>query len=353
MEDKLILLAQDYGYGVDKIAYRDKNGKIKWNKFNSAVAEAPINTDDMPLFEGRRYYIGDIALMEESQNIKDLNDYAEHEKFAPLSLWNCIDMAGLDKDKIGALVVGLSLAQSSHASRFVKRISNFKVNEHKFDFKDKIVLIPQGIGAKYAIDHFYYKDAPDSEKNYSIIDLGQLTLDAATVFGGKARSEGASGTADTGVIWITNKLKGYISSDPKFKTVLSMRELQKIIINKTYTFYGETYDLSKQIDQYKKEYTEFLASFLLERYRNIFQKSPKIFIIGGGQYYLDMDVLKNTPGIPFKSFVFPKNPEYLNAIGNLIGGELAIQQGVLHDLKISSFRQELKDEKISNNSSEN
>ena len=223
---KKIIFAQDSGYGVDKYAYRNAEGQIKYGKVNSAIAEAPIDTQDMPLFEGRRFYLGEIALLEDSSKILDILDYKDHERFAPLSLWHAFEESKVDKENIGCISVGLSLAQYNYQANFVKRLSKFSVNKENFDFTGKLALFPQGVGARYAIDSIYYKDAPDEDKNYAIIDIGQLTVDTVTVFGGKARQEAANGTAHQGIVKITQNLQEHIAADAKLKSVLSMKELQ-------------------------------------------------------------------------------------------------------------------------------
>ena len=118
-----------------------------------------------------------------------------------------------------------------------------------------------------------------------------------------------------------------------------MKELQKIIQTGRYLSFGEEYDFSKIVDNFKKEYTLFLLTALRERQKNIFQKIAKIYIIGGGAYYLDRDVMSNFQGIPFKSFVITKNSEYLNAIGNLLGAEKMIGEGKMEGLNIADFNQ--------------
>jgi hypothetical protein len=346
---KKIIFAQDSGYGVDKYAYRNAEGQIKYGKVNSAIAEAPIDTQDMPLFEGRRFYLGEIALLEDSSKILDILDYKDHERFAPLSLWHAFEESKVDKENIGCISVGLSLAQYNYQANFVKRLSKFSVNKENFDFTGKLALFPQGVGARYAIDSIYYKDAPDEDKNYAIIDIGQLTVDTVTVFGGKARQEAANGTAHQGIVKITQNLQEHIAADAKLKSVLSMKELQKIIQTGKYLSFGEEYDFSKIIENFKKEYTLFLLTALRERQKNIFQKIAKIYIIGGGAYYLDRDVMSNFQGIPFKSFVITKNSEYLNAIGNLLGAEKMIGEGRMEGLNIADFNQAPAENGSSNN----
>lgn len=313
-----MIFAIDSGFGVDKYAFRDLNNEINFGKVSSAIAEAPLEAEDMPFFEGRRYYLGEIALMEESSSIKNVLDYKDHETFAPLSIWHVLDENKVDPEQIEKLSVGLSLAQKDYARQFVNRISKFSVNGKKFDFKDKVVLVPQAIGAKFAIDHYYFNN---EKSTYAIIDIGQLTVDTVTVVNGVVRRENAAGSAHDGIIKIIQELQEYIASNKDLNQFLSIKEVQEILKNGSYSSYGEDYDLSEIISQLKKNYTRFLMASLKDKYNNIFKKYNKIFFVGGGAYYIDLNEVTSITNIPSKAFIIPENPEYLNAIGNLIAAE--------------------------------
>lgn len=314
-----MIFGLDSGYGMDKFAYRKDNGELVFGKIISAIAEAPLDAEDMPLFEGKRYYLGKIALMEDSANIKNVLDYKDHETFAPLSIFHALDENKIKPESITKLGVGLSLAQKDYAKQFVSRITKFTINDEKYDFKDKVVLIPQGIGAKYAIDYFYMKD--EVEPTYAIVDIGQLTVDVVTVISGKVRRENASGSAHDGVIKVIQSLQEHLASSEQFNDILSIKETQEVLKNKSYVVYGEKYDLSDVIEKMKKDYTKFLMTTLQQKYKNIFKKYPKIFFVGGGSYYIDKEVVSTMANIPTKSIIIPENPEYLNAIGNLLAIE--------------------------------
>lgn len=311
----------DNGFGVDKYAKRDQTGNIVFGKISSAIAEAPMDADDMPLFEGRRYYLGDIALMENSSSIKNIIDYKGHETYVPLSIWHILDENKIKSTDINKLAVGLSLAQKDYARDFVNRISKFNVNNEKFDFKDRIVLVPQAIGAKYAIDHFYFTPETLTSANYAIIDIGQLTVDNINVVNGAVRRENATGSEHDGIIKIIQELQEFIASSEEFGEVLSIKEVQEILKNGIYTSYGEDHSLVEKINLLKKSYTRFLMTKLSQTHSNIFKKYKQIFIVGGGAYYIDLNEASAITKAPLKSFIIPNNPEFLNAIGNLLASE--------------------------------
>lgn len=316
-----INLGLDNGFGVDKYAIRDKNNNIVFGKVSSAIAEASADAEDMPLFEGKRYYLGDIALMEDSSNIKNIIDYKSHETYVPLSIWHVLDELKIKSTNINKLAVGLSLAQKDYAKDFIARITKFNVNNEKYDFKDRVVLVPQAIGAKYAIDHFYFTPETLISASYAIIDIGQLTVDNITVVNGGVRRENASGSEHDGIIKIIQELQEFIASPDQFGDVLSIKEVQEVLKSGFYTSYGEDHDLTEKIKLLKKSYTTFLMTKLSKTQSNVFKKYKQIFIVGGGAYYVDLNEASAITGAPLKSFIIPENPEFLNAIGNLLASE--------------------------------
>jgi len=311
-----MILAIDLGIGADKYAYKkDKDSEIKYGKHLVTYAEAPIEAEDMPLFEGKRYYVGEEALMEDSENIINIVEYKTYELFSPLSLWVTLDKLNIDIDKVSKLYIGLSLAQKDYAEQFIKRISKFKVNGVVYDLKDKITLVPQGVSAKYAIDHYFYNDK--ANQTYAVIDIGQLTVDMATVISGKIRNENAEGVSNEGVIKIIQKIQEHIAKE--FGEVISIKEAQNVLMTNKYNLFGE-HDLTEIINEFKKDYSKYIVSMLKARHRNIFKKYPKIYFVGGGSYYINKKTLKNETGVSEDSLVFPKDAEYYNCIGNLYLG---------------------------------
>jgi len=321
----MLIAGIDNGFGGDKFAKRDreKNNDIVFGKVISAIAEAPIDTEDMPLFEGKRYYLGEIALMENSEDIKNILDYKDHETYSPLFIWNSLKEQGIEaSEDISMLAVGLSLAQKQYARQYVSRVKKFTVNGKKFDFNDKIILVPQGIGAKYAIDYFFYKD--NAKPTYAIIDIGQLSVDTATVIQGVVREENAKGTAHDGTIRIIKELQELIAADERFSgELISIKEAQEVLYNGFFSYYGEDHDLSENIKELSKSYTSYLTSVLFQHPKTkiIFKKYKEIYFVGGGSYYLDKEILVKEAKVNEKSIIIPDNAEYLNAIGNLILAE--------------------------------
>lgn len=305
---KVKVFGFDPGYGDIKKSYRDENGNIINEKKSSIIAEASSEATDMPFFEGKRYYMGREAFFRSSDDIVEINDYMNLEKFSPLFLWKALNDSNIDIDSLKYIVTGLSFSQMSKGPDFIKRISKFKVNDDIFDFGKKIILTPQGVGAKYAIDYFYPGETPAA---YMIVDIGMSTIDTVDVIDGVIRKENVHGYRDEGIIRIARSLQEYISE--KFQEHVSLKEIKEILETKKFYLSGEDHDLSDVISEMSSTYTSATLKVLQQRFPREFKKYRKIYFVGGGAHYIDASVSKIIEILP--------DPEYYNSIGNLLRGE--------------------------------
>jgi hypothetical protein len=303
-------LGLDIGYGDVKWAYFEDNNKIKFGKFSSVVAKAPNEAEDMPIFEKTRWYLGDIALMVGSSKIVDLEEYLNLQQVSPLLTYKTLKELNLSPEQIGKMGIGLSFAQMERAQDFLNRNKKFTIDGQKYDFTDKLVLVPQGVGAKYALEHFY----PEiKNSSYLIIDIGSNTIDVIEVIAGVVRPENVKGYAGKGVIHILRNLQSHIAQE--FEESLSIKEVKKVLDDKKFSIMGDDYDLSDVIKEFAKEYSDVTLKFLKNTYPHQFRKHPAIYIVGGGSHYIDMTNQQ-------KNIKTVENSEYLNAIGNLIKANL-------------------------------
>ena len=301
------VLGFDPGYGDDKFAFRNEKGDIEVRKESSVVAEAPQSAVDMPIFEGKRYYMGDIALARGSQDIIELDDYARLEETAPLFLWRGIKDYKINPDSLKYIVTGLSFAQIAHGKSFLKRLSKFKINNESFDFNNRVLVTPQGVGAKYAIDHYF----PEGPQTYLIIDIGMSTIDVVDVISGVVRPENVHGYKNEGVIRIARNIQDYIAEE--FQEHVSLKEVKEILETKSFYLAGEDYNLSDKIKELSEAYTRATLRNLQDRFQREFKKYRRIYFVGGGAHFIDTSVSKAIEVVP--------QPEYYNAIGNLLRGE--------------------------------
>ncbi len=301
------VLGLDPGFGDIKYSYRNENGEIINKKFSSVVAKASDKAVDMPLLEGERYYIGRTALLRSSSDVIDLFDYEKLEKVMPLFLYEVLNKLNLKPEDIDVIGTGLSFAHIEHSGSFKKRLSRFKINGQIYDFKDKIALLPQGVGAKYAIEYFL-ENVPDV---YMIVDIGTSTIDTVDVIEGVVRPENIHGFKDEGVIRILRNIQHIIGKN--FSEQISLKEAKEVLETGNYFLEGEDHDLTKEIEELKTNYTKITLSTLKERFSREFKKYRKIYFVGGGAYYIDSSVSKIIEVLD--------NPEFYNSIGNLLKAE--------------------------------
>lgn len=297
------VLGIDIGYGDVKVSFKDRLGNVTKFKFSSIIAEAPFDAIDMPMLEGRRYFMEEEALMRDSKDIIEIVDYQHLEKFSVMFLWKAIEKLKVSPDEIDFIVTGLSLAQYDNGEKFKKRLSKFKINKETFDFKGKISLLAQGVGAKYAID----KTFNENSMAYLVIDIGFSTIDVVDVINGKVRPENVKGFSNEGIIKIARALQEHIVDN--YNEVVSLKEVKEMLVTKTFTVEGQDFDLSEYILKISKRYTEQTMKTLKIRYQREFKKYSKVYFVGGGAHFIDKSISQIIEVVP--------EPEYYNSLGNL------------------------------------
>jgi len=116
------------------------------------------------------------------------------------------------------------------------------------------------------------------------------------------------GFDNKGVINIAKMVQKYIKES--FNKEINIKKAASILDKGEYFLRGETNDLSNVIEKFKTEYTKTLMDFLEKNYEDRFDDMEKIIFVGGGAYFIDKEYSNNIAIVP--------NPEYYNAIGNLM-----------------------------------
>jgi len=281
----------DIGLKNIKTSLRNKEGKIKSSKINSLLL---ISTKDSFLFEGKRYKI-DKNINHNSNGVIKLEKYSDLEKYSPIFIWNFIKENNINIEDINYLSIGLSFAYLKEADSFLKRISKFKIDNLDIDLTKKIILIPQGVGAKYTIERIY-KNIP---KNYLIIDIGLYNLDIIKVINNNVNPNNIIIKEGFGTIKLLRNIQEFIYI--KLKKQINIFEANDILLKND----KDLIDLEKMMEEYSNYLYDFLEILLKNKYQ-------KIFFVGGGAYYMKkinekMEILKKS--------------EYSNSIGNLIKAE--------------------------------
>ncbi|RDU66458.1 ParM/StbA family protein [Helicobacter equorum] len=306
-----MIIGIDTGFGHTKYCLRDKKGEMVLKKFPSVVALCPddVETDDnIFIMEGKKYYVGTLALKQDYRLIKEITTYKDLEYYAPLLVEEIARREKLLPSNIEQIVVGLSLAHKGNALSFKKRLENFNINDTQYN--PKVDVIPQGVGAVRALQNFWKQDK--SEPNdYFLVDIGFSTIDVIVVYDKiiqKSRLNEQYSFEKKGVIQIAELMQSYIRET--YNRNITNKEALKIIIEGKYKLRGEEHNLGELILNMKQSYTKGIMEFLESKYSNDIDKLDAFVFVGGGGYFIDPKYAAHV-----KTF---KDSEYYNAIGNFL-----------------------------------
>lgn len=295
----------DHGFGGIKFAYYDNNGKMIKDKFPSVVAYSDVEIQGAPKFLDKWWYIGEDAIMQPSDKIIEISDYATLKRMAPLMEYAAIVKAGklqsLNKMKI---VAGLSVAHGYEAEQFRQALSSFNING--IEYKANVSFQEQGRGAFFTLEQVLNKLKTEKPKHYMIVDIGFNTMDIVfvsnnTIINIKAHEK-------QGFIQLADVMRSRINAE--HNRTISLKEAAAIIDSGFYYLRGEKFSKEKLISKMKSEYTAGLMMFLEKHYGEYIDKMPKIFFVGGGAYVIDEKYSKNIKVV--------EDAEYYNVIGNLL-----------------------------------
>lgn len=320
------ILGIDIGYGAVKIILTTENGEVlKKFKFPSLIgitkANQYIKDNKIYNYKDHDYYVGDDASALPSDNLIDITEYKNLEFYAPVFLTYAINIMGIMPD---AIVTGLSKAQIQYSGYFKEAVSNFTVNNQKYEFKNTWV-IPQGAGSKICIDT-YGVDFPNKQtdftgnSSYIGCDIGFNTLDMFRVIDGKTSASVFEGIEHQGVMKIASKIAELINN--KHQRVISLHEAMEILDNNCYKLRGNTYNYSNDILEIKKQYIQELLELVEEKYGKILDKCDYIFLSGGGSAFFKSGFFNGINVLAPKS-----NYEYYNAIGQAMFGQIQVKKG--------------------------
>lgn len=314
------VLGLDIGFGDIKVAYGNDTGITKLFKVPSVVAlveSSEYLTDDRAVtYEGRPYYVGEDALQVESSRIRDVPDYKALEKYTPVFIGKIISMIDAEPDSIDSVVVGLSVAHLKMSGYYVEKV---KAALESLGCEAKVKIVPQGLGAKVALDKYGCKFPNkltdfDSSKNYIGIDLGFNTLDIFQVINGKASANLLRGIENRGISVITSRIIEHFESNVSINRTLTMKEAKAVLDQGYIQIRGSRMNLEKLISEFKDDYLEETMTLVENEFGEILDKVEKVYLIGGGS-----TVLTHIDGDPF--YERPRSrPEYYNAIGYYLIG---------------------------------
>lgn len=313
MED--IVLITDGGYGDHKVIVATVSGDIlEIFKFPSILGRTKKNplVDDSRImtYKEEDFYVGDDALMLQSENIIDITEYSQLEYYEPIFIAYIINKI---KRNPVALVAGLSQSQIGNSGYYKEALQSFIVNNITYTF-DEVFVLSQGIMSKLTIDK-YGDDFPKTNqtfqdnKSYIAIDIGNNTLDLFQVINGKASPNYLKGIEKEGIIKICVLVKQMILD--KFGLAISLMEAKNVLDTGIFSLRGDKTNLKKELEQLKYNYLQSLMEFAETQYGKVLNKMDYFYLLGGGSY-----IFKNMR-TKFIKVPNEKN-EYYNVIGYLL-----------------------------------
>lgn len=315
--DEKVILGLDIGYSFCKVTVGNQNGEIiKKHKFPSIVGITKhiegVENSSIVHYDENYYMIGEDAAHLPSENIINLDAYKNLEYFGPLLLNHAIKVSKLKK--VDLVVSGLSIAQIQNSGYFQNALEHFVVDGIEYNYK--VLLLPQGAGAKLAIDR-YGANFPTEQKEflgettYCIVDIGFNTLDLVLVNKGVTDPNLFVGIEQHGLMKIATQVAKLIHE--KHQRTLSLPEAREVLDSGIYKLRGQKYSYSNEIQELKKTYLKDILNLINQKYGNVLDKLEFVYIAGGGSY-----IFKSQEDGYIR--VLNKDSEYYNSIGEYLYG---------------------------------
>ena len=302
MADAFQKIAIDIGYGDTKVMTKDKIFKFASavEKKKEAQADYQDNTDDIYEFGDKKYIVGDKAIA----NAVSTRGFNFLVKYSPLIIYHAIKKAGLDTSQPIQVVTGLSIVNWQEREQFINAIKTINVNNEIIEPKIKLMAQGQGI--------FFDYEGKKDKGNICIVDIGYNTFDFLVFTDGKPRQD-LSFATKKGANEIITELQTKIKK--RFQFDASEQVAKKIFVDRSIEIYGETIDLTDEIEDAKQDYAEFIIDELKSQREDLLKTAKKVIFSGGGAYFLDdIKKLKNTPNVAFskKPYEFANVKGYYN-----------------------------------------
>ena len=300
-------LGIDIGYSSTKIS---ANGKLfKLPTAISFAIDSGLNfgEDEIYLFEGKKYRVGDIAVDESMTT----TDYQFIEKYSPLIVYHVLNKLNLIED--GKLIyndieirTGLALVDIQNKDRFIQRIKTINVNNQKIIIPS-IKVTAQGSGV--FIDYLSKNEVPLTT---SLIDIGYNTINYLYFEEKIPIKNKCKSFPGHGVVSIIRPFTNWLENT--YQMQFTEQESIKILMNKKFIFNGEDQeDVRKVIKDLKMNFVTKLFNSILTSEKKLLSTSEKVLFAGGGTYFLDDIAFKQ------KNIILAEKPyEFANVRGYVL-----------------------------------
>ncbi len=288
-------LSIDLGYGDTKVVVGDKIFKFASaiEKRKESQVEYDSDNDDVYLFKGRKYRVGDRALV----NAISTRGFNFLLKYGALLIYHAIELSGLDKNEPLEIIIGLSILNWKEKDIFIDTLRTINVNDSIIS--PKIHLMAQGQGIY--LDYVGKKDGL-----VCVADIGYNTFDFLVFEDGKPRQD-LSYATNKGANEIITELQTKLKK--RFNFDATEQIAKDTFINGYIMHYGEKIDLSDEIDESKEDYAEYILDEMKNKGVDLLRSATAVIFSGGGAYFLNKS--KNPSNVVFSSLPY----EYANVRG--------------------------------------
>jgi len=288
-------LSIDLGYGDTKVVVGDKIFKFASaiEKRKESQVEYDSDNDDVYLFKGRKYRVGDRALV----NAISTRGFNFLLKYGALLIYHAIELSGLDKNEPLEIIIGLSILNWKEKDIFIDTLRTINVNDSIIS--PKIHLMAQGQGIY--LDYVGNKDGL-----VCVADIGYNTFDFLVFEDGKPRQD-LSYATNKGANEIITELQTKLKK--RFNFDATEQIAKDTFINGYIMHYGEKIDLSDEIDESKEDYAEYILDEMKNKGVDLLRSATAVIFSGGGAYFLNKS--KNPSNVVFSSLPY----EYANVRG--------------------------------------
>lgn len=304
--DKKKILSIDLGYSAVKICYVDTYGALRFERIPNVIAkldEAPTEMDEINMFSflGEYYILGPMALKAPRENHIEVNSWESLRDIYPLWISYLAKRYGGGKGfaAFDSIIIGLSLAfGTDKADELLDNLYEKLLFPPGEENRDLFMVLPQATSCKAAYSE-YGLNIRESDignmtenklKNYIILDIGQRTIDCASVIGQKSSVANSIGIEDTGTVQICYKIVDYIYKNYGVK--ISLKEANSVLeTGGVWIRRRVKYDLSSVVDIYIKEYIRDVLNLLETKMSSTLDTTEAVLVLGGGaslfQKYID------------------------------------------------------------------
>ena len=266
------ILALDTGSGDNKAMTKDKVFK-----FPSAIERVRESSTgfgeekDTIMYNGYRYRVGEKAL----NNPITTRGFGFLENYSPISAYEAINRAGIDKTKPIGIKVGLTIKDWHKADEYIKALTGIIVNGEKLD-THVIGLFAQGQGA--------FIDAGSPSGLVVVVDIGYNTLDFLVFLNGEpVGSECFAITSGANVI--IRNLQAALNRE--YHAELSEQKAKDIFNTGVFKNFGQNIDVKDMVQLEKDKYIEELLEELSNRSGDTLRNADKVIFTGGGAYFIE------------------------------------------------------------------